>query len=110
MTLPQQPDQVWFGSSSYIHTGEGFLYFSIWLDLFTRKVVGYSMNGTMKMELVLEAFHMAMGSQNIAPGQLTNTLRQRFPVRLQRVLRDYETSRYQEEHVAPRKLLGSLCC
>ena len=69
-THPQQPDQVWAGDISYIHTGEGFLYLATWLDLFTHKVFEYSMNGTMETELILKDFHMAMGSQSIARGQL----------------------------------------
>ena len=70
-THPQQHDQVWAGDISYIHTGEGIFYLATWPDLFTRKVVEYSMDGTMKSELILEAFHMAMGSQSIVLGQLT---------------------------------------
>ena len=69
-TRPQQPERVWDGDMSYLHPGEGFLYPATWLDLFTRKVVEYSIGGTMKTELILKAFHMAINRQSIAPGQL----------------------------------------
>ena len=55
-THPQQTDQAWVGDISYILTGEDSLYIATWLDLFTRKYAGYSMNGTMKTELILKAF------------------------------------------------------
>ena len=108
-THPQQPDQVWAGNISYIHTGDGFLYFETWLDVFTRKVVEYTMNGTMNKELILKAFHLAMGNQSIALGQLTMHSDRGAQYAWRRVSRDYETLRYQDEHVASRQLLGSLC-
>ena len=37
------PDQVWAGRHHYMWTGEGWLYVSVLLDLFSRKVVGWSM-------------------------------------------------------------------
>ena len=36
------PNQVWGGDITYVATGEGWLFLAIFLDLFTRKVVGFS--------------------------------------------------------------------
>ena len=68
------------------------------------------MNGALKTELTLKAFHTAMGSQSIDPGQLTVHPDRGAQYASRRVWQGYETSRYQDEHVAPRKLLGSFCC
>lgn len=54
------PDQKWAGDITYIPTAEGWLYLAVVLDLFSRKVVGWSMGADMKTELVLDALNMAV--------------------------------------------------
>jgi transposase InsO family protein len=70
-THPVKPNQVWASDISYIPTDEGFLYLATNLDLYTRKVVGFSMADHMKTDLVLEALNMALGRQSVFPGELT---------------------------------------
>jgi len=69
-THPQKPNQVWASDVSYIPTEEGFLYLATYLDLCTRKVVGFSINSHMRTELILSALDMALGRQKIIPGEL----------------------------------------
>jgi putative transposase len=38
-----QPDQVYVGDITYIHTQEGWLYLAVVIDLYSRQVVGWSM-------------------------------------------------------------------
>jgi putative transposase len=38
-----RPDAAWSGDITYLWTGEGWLYLSVVLDLFSRRVVGWSM-------------------------------------------------------------------
>lgn len=64
------PDQVWVGDLTYIETQEGWIYLAIFLDLFTRKVVGFSIADHMQTEMVLEALQMGIGRQNVEPGTL----------------------------------------
>ena len=56
----QQPDQVYAADVTYIWTQEGWLYLAVVIDLFSRKVVGWSMSSRMKAELVCDALKMAI--------------------------------------------------
>lgn len=62
-THPTRPNQLWASDISYIPTGEGFLYLATYLDVFTRKVVGFAMAETMETSLILSALEMALGLQ-----------------------------------------------
>jgi putative transposase len=53
------PNQVWVGDLTYIPTAEGWLFLAVVIDLFSRKVVGWSMRPDMQRELVLDALDMA---------------------------------------------------
>ena len=61
-----KPNQFWASDITYIRTEEGWLFLSIFLDLFTRKVVGFSMADNMKVEMILDALEMALGRQKIS--------------------------------------------
>jgi putative transposase len=54
------PNQVWVGDITYIRTHEGFLYLAVVLDLFSRLVVGWSMQPTMSRDLVMQALLAAV--------------------------------------------------
>ncbi len=71
-THPRKPNEVWASDISFIPTDEGFLYLATYLDLYTKKVVGFSTDESMKTELILSALHMAIGRQNVGSGQLLN--------------------------------------
>lgn len=64
------PNQVWTGDITYIHTAEGWLFLAIFLDIFTRKVVGFSCDDNMQSELILRALEMALGRQIVNDGEL----------------------------------------
>jgi transposase InsO family protein len=64
------PNQVWAGDITYVATDEGWLFLAIFLDIFTRKVVGFSSDDNMKTELILKALEMALGRQTVVDGQL----------------------------------------
>jgi putative transposase len=55
-----RPDKVWVTDITYIRTWQGWLYLAAVLDLYARKVVGWSMQATMAKELVLDALLMAV--------------------------------------------------
>lgn len=55
-----QPNQVWVGDITYLATDEGWLYLAVVLDLFSRKVVGWSMPERMTATLVCNALRMAL--------------------------------------------------
>lgn len=58
------PDQVWVGDITYIRTWEGWLYLAVVIDLWSRRVVGWSSADHMRTELVLSALDMAVGQRN----------------------------------------------
>jgi len=66
------PNQVWVGDLTYIPTAEGWLFLAVVIDLFSRKVVGWSMRPDMQRELVLDALDMAWLARN--PGRQTGLI------------------------------------
>ena len=58
-----KPNQTWVSDITYIRTDEGWLYFAAFIDLFSRKVVGWSMSERMTADLVVDAFRMGLFRQ-----------------------------------------------
>jgi putative transposase len=56
----KQPDSAWVTDITYIRTHEGWLYLAVVIDLFSRQVVGWSMQPRMERDLVLKALLMAL--------------------------------------------------
>ena len=54
------PDQLWVADITYVPTRSGFLYLSVVLDAWSRRVVGWSMATHLRTELVLGALEMAI--------------------------------------------------
>jgi len=54
-----EPNAVWVADITYIRTMEGWLYLAAIIDLYSRKVVGWSMAEHMRTELTLNALNMA---------------------------------------------------
>jgi transposase InsO family protein len=58
---------------TYIHTAEGWLYLATVIDLFSRKVVGWSMDDHMRISLVNDALSMAIKRRNSPAGLIWHT-------------------------------------
>ena len=58
-----QPDQLWVADITFIPTLAGFLYLAVVLDVFSRRIVGWSMANHLRTELVLAALDMALGQR-----------------------------------------------
>jgi putative transposase len=56
---PAAPNQAWVGDFTYIATEEGWLFLAVVIDLFSRKVIGWSMRPDMHRDLVIDALDMA---------------------------------------------------
>ena len=63
------PNQKWVADFTYIWTAEGWLYVAAFIDLFSRRVVGWSMSATMVAQLVADALMMAIWRRG-KPGAL----------------------------------------
>ena len=67
---PPAPNRSWAGDITYIRTTSGWRYLAVWIDLYSRRVVGWAMGATMEATLVLEALNRALGHRQIEPDQL----------------------------------------
>ena len=54
------PDTAWVTDITYIKTMEGFAYLAVVIDLFSRRVIGWSLQSRQTSEVVLQALHMAV--------------------------------------------------
>lgn len=62
------PNKAWVADITYIATGEGWLYLASVMDLFSRKIVGWSTGPRMTRELVIDALDRAYKRQKPGPG------------------------------------------
>jgi len=67
------PDQKYVGDITYIPTREGWLYLAVVIDLFSRQVVGWSMDKGMETSLVNDALMMALWKRKPGEGLLWHT-------------------------------------
>ena len=69
----QKPDQVYVGDITYLWTQEGWLYLAVVIDLYSRKVVGWSMGSRMKAQLVCDALRMAIWQRRPGAGLIVHS-------------------------------------
>jgi putative transposase len=62
------PNLVWVADITYIKTREGWLYLAVVMDLYSRKIVGWSLAKHMKVTIVKDALLMAVGRRRPGPG------------------------------------------
>lgn len=67
------PNQAWVADITYIRTGSGWLYLAAVLDLYSRKIVGWSMAPHMRTELVTSALQLAIAQRAPAPGLIMHS-------------------------------------
>ena len=67
------PNRTWVGDMTFIRTREGWLYLAVMLDLFSRKVVGWSMGEKPDQELASAALSMAIAHRRPSPGLIHHT-------------------------------------
>ena len=56
----EAPDRLWVGDITYMPTGYGFLYLAVVLDVWSRRIVGWSMARRCALKWCLEALEMAI--------------------------------------------------
>ena len=64
------PNQKWCGDISYIWTDEGWMYLAVVIDLYSRAVIGWSIQTTMSRQLVCDALMMALWRRGFPRGVL----------------------------------------
>jgi putative transposase len=69
LNAPHRINQAWVADITYIATGEGWLYLAGVMDLYSRKIIGWSMSSNLDTSLVLASWQMAL-LRRPAAGQL----------------------------------------
>jgi len=72
-----EPNRKWVTDITFIRTLEGWLYLAVVLDLYSRRVVGWSMNRWISQNLVVDALQMAVGRRQVEPGLMVHSDRGR---------------------------------
>jgi len=65
-----QPNEKWVSDITYISTTEGWLYLAAVMDLYSRRIVGWTMGDTLERRLALAALQMAIDTRQPPPGLL----------------------------------------
>jgi len=68
-----EPNIAYVADITYIWTQEGWLYLAVVIDLYSRKVIGWSMSSRMKAQLVCDALTMAIWQRRPAPNLIVHT-------------------------------------
>jgi len=63
-----EPNKVWVADITYIRTAQGWLYLAVVIDLFSRRVVGWSLNKRINKTLVIDAFLVAVWRRKPSEG------------------------------------------
>ena len=86
-----QPNKKFVGDITYVWTAEGWLYLAVVIDLYSRAVVGWSMQPTMSRQLVCDALMMALRRRHFPRGVLFHSDRgsQYCSDDYQKMLRNY---------------------
>jgi putative transposase len=66
--VASKPNEKWAGDITYIPTTEGWLYLAVVIDLFSRKVIGWSMGERITAELATNALEMAQKARGVVAG------------------------------------------
>ena len=66
-------NKIWVGYITYIPTKKGTLYLAVFIDIYSRKVIGWSMGNRMKDTLVMDAFMQAYGKEHPESGLIVHT-------------------------------------
>ena len=89
--IPKRPNQAWAADITYIRTDEGWLYLAVVIDLFSRRVIGWSMQDRIGRDLVMAAATMAIAQRQPKPGLLHHSDRgsQYTSEDFQRILKEH---------------------
>jgi transposase InsO family protein len=68
-----RPNEKWVSDITYIWTEEGWLYLAAVLDLYSRKLIGWSMSERMTSKLVIDALQMALWNRKMPKGVIVHS-------------------------------------
>ena len=96
---PIRPNEVWAGDITYLRTDEGWMYLSIVMDLYSRRIVGWSIDKRMTTELVERSFLQAYWLRKPSKGLIFHSDRGA----------QYTSNQFKEclKHLGIRQSMGS---
>ena len=68
-----EPNRLWVCDIKYVGTGQGFLFLAAVQDVFSRRIVGWSMRDDLRSELVLDALGMAVAQRKATSGLVAHS-------------------------------------
>lgn len=68
-----KPNEKWVSDITYIELEGGWAYLAVVMDLFSRQIIGWSIDDQMTVDLVHEAFSMAVARRNVKPGLILHS-------------------------------------
>ena len=71
--VAQKPDQIWVQDITNVWISEGWLYLAVVIDLYSPRVVGWSMSSRMKASLVFDTFTMAIWQRQPKAGLIVHS-------------------------------------
>ena len=72
--MPQKPNEVWVGDITYIPLAGGkWAYLAVWMDLFSRRIIGWHLDDHMQEALIIAAFKKALSGRKIQPGVIIHS-------------------------------------
>lgn len=69
----KRPNEKWVSDITYIRRNGSWIYLATVMDLYSRAIVGWSIDSTMTEKLVIDAFKMAVDRRNIYPGLIVHS-------------------------------------
>lgn len=71
---PARPDEVWVGDITYLPVCEGrWAYLSVWMDLYSRRIVGWQLEGHMREALVITSLNKALQTRSVASALIVHS-------------------------------------
>jgi len=71
---PQKPNEVWVGDITFIPlSGGNWCYLSVFMDLFSRRIIGWQLDDNMKETLVTSALEKAIGTRKVYKGMVIHS-------------------------------------
>ena len=71
--LCSQIREVLVGDITYWPAASGWLYLAVWMDLFSRRILGWQLDDHLQAELVIQAFEKAMNQAGFGPGFIVHS-------------------------------------
>jgi transposase InsO family protein len=69
----KRPNEKWVSDITYIKIDRGHVYLAVVMDLFSRKIVGWSLDTTLTNKIIIDAYEMAVASRGAHPGLILHS-------------------------------------